>query len=83
FNAREKITARSIVKAIKEGIEGLAQAEEFVVNLTGEAKDEYELRKYISELEYEMELNSRNLQFEQAAVLRDKIKEINRITKSK
>jgi len=80
FNARNKITARSIVKAIKEGIEGLEKAEELVINLTGEAKDEYELRKYISELEYEMELSSRNLQFEQAAVLRDKIKELKSAT---
>jgi excinuclease ABC subunit B len=80
FNARNKITARSIVKAIKEGIEDLEQAEEFVANLTGEARDEYELRKYISELEYEMELSSRNLQFEQAAVLRDRIKELKSAT---
>jgi excinuclease UvrABC nuclease subunit len=34
------------------------------------------LNKYISELEYEMELAARNLQFEKAAVLRDKINEI-------
>jgi excinuclease ABC subunit B len=81
FNSRNKITARSIVKAIKEGIEGLEKAEELVVNLTGEAKDEYELRKYISELEYEMELSSRNLQFEQAAVLRDKVQELKKMTK--
>jgi len=44
--------------------------------LTGLARDEYELNKYISELEYEMELAARNLQFEKAAVLRDKIKEL-------
>ncbi|MDD2679880.1 MAG: excinuclease ABC subunit UvrB [Candidatus Omnitrophica bacterium] len=80
FNARNKITARSIQKAIKEGIEDLAQAEEFVVNLTGEARDEYELRKYISELEYEMELAARNLQFEQAAVIRDKVRELKSAT---
>ena len=45
-------------------------------NLTGLAKDEYELNKYIADLEYEMELAARNLQFEKAAVLRDKIKEV-------
>jgi excinuclease ABC subunit B len=76
FNARNKITPRSISKAIKEGIEDLAQADDFVLNLTQEARDEYELRKYISELQYEMELAARNLQFEKAAVLRDKIKEL-------
>ena len=76
FNQRNKITPRSIQKAIRQGIEDLEEAEEFVQNLTGEAKDEYELNKYISELEYEMELAARNLQFEKAAVYRDKIKEL-------
>ncbi len=80
FNAKNKITARSIEKSIKEGIEDLAQADEFVVNLTGQARDEFELRKYISELEYEMELAARNLQFEKAAVIRDKIKELKNAT---
>jgi excinuclease ABC subunit B len=75
FNAQHKITPRSIQKAIKEGIEDLAEAEEFVRDLTGEAKDEYELNKYISELEYEMEMCARNLQFEKAAQIRDKIRD--------
>jgi len=76
FNSRNKITPRSIQKAIKQGIEDLEEAEEFVADLTGQARDEYELNKYISELEYEMELAARNLQFEKAAVIRDKIKEL-------
>jgi len=76
FNTKNKITPRSIQKEIKQGIEDLSEAEEFVQDLTGQAKDEYELNKYISELEYEMELAARNLQFEKAAELRDKIKEI-------
>ncbi|MBI4707168.1 MAG: excinuclease ABC subunit UvrB [Candidatus Omnitrophica bacterium] len=76
FNDKNRITPRSIQKAIKEGIEDLAQAEEFVQELTEEAKDEYELRKYISELDYEMELCARNLQFEKAAQIRDRIKEL-------
>ncbi|HLD82367.1 MAG TPA: excinuclease ABC subunit UvrB [Candidatus Omnitrophota bacterium] len=76
YNQKNKITPRSIQKAIRQGIEDLEEAEEFVQALTGQNKDEYELNKYISELEYEMELAARNLQFEQAAVLRDKIKQI-------
>jgi len=74
FNKKNNITPKTIQKAIKEGIEDLAEAEELVVNLTGQAKDEYELNKYISDLEYEMELAARNLQFEKAAEIRDKIK---------
>ena len=76
FNKNNEITPRSIQKAIKQGIEDLALADEFIAGLTGEAKDKYEMRKYIAELEYEMELCARNLQFEKAAVIRDKIKEL-------
>ena len=46
------------------------------MGLTGQTQDEYRLHKYISELEYEMELAARNLQFEKAAAIRDKIKEL-------
>lgn len=76
FNNKNKISPRSIEKEIRKGIEDLEEAEEFVVELSGQNKDEYELNRYIAELEYEMELAARNLQFEKAAVLRDKIKEI-------
>ena len=83
FNERNKITPRSIQKAIREGIEDLAEAEEFVENLTGLEKDEYALNKYIAELEYEMELAARNLQFEKAAVIRDKIQNLRDISSAK
>jgi len=80
FNKKNDITPRSIQKAIRQGIEDLGDAEEFVQELTGEAKDEYELKKYISELEYEMEMAARNLQFEKAAAIRDKIKELKSVS---
>ncbi|MBP7217137.1 MAG: excinuclease ABC subunit UvrB [Candidatus Omnitrophica bacterium] len=83
FNERHHITPRSIQKAIKQGIEDLAQAEALVEAVTGEQRDEYELRKFISELEYEMELAARNLQFEKAAVLRDKVKEAKALIRSR
>lgn len=76
FNQENKITPRSIQKAIREGIEDIEDVEEFVMGLTGENPQEYELNKYISELEYEMELAARNLQFEKAAAIRDKIREL-------
>lgn len=76
FNRKHRISPRSIEKSIKKGIEGLEEAEEFVQDLTGLKRDEYELNKYISELEYEMELAARNLQFEKAAELRDEIKKL-------
>lgn len=76
FNRTHGINPRTIQKAIRKGIEDLEEAEEFVQDLTGLKRDEYELNKYISQLEYEMELAARNLQFENAAQIRDKIKEI-------
>lgn len=76
FNKINKITPRSIQKEIKQGIEDMEETNNFVMELTGQNKDEFELKKFISELEYEMELAARNLQFEKAAVLRDKIKEL-------
>jgi len=80
FNRKYKITPRSIDKAIKKGIEDTEQIQEFVQELTGEPIEQYQLHKYISELEYEMELAARNLQFEKAAAIRDKIKELRNAT---
>lgn len=76
FNRKNKITPRSIEKAIKEGIEDLGEVDNLVVGLTGQTNDEYALQQYIAELEYEMELAARNLQFEKAAVIRDKLKDL-------
>ncbi|MGE5309269.1 MAG: excinuclease ABC subunit UvrB, partial [Deltaproteobacteria bacterium] len=76
FNEKNKITPRSIEKAIKEGIEDLEDTEQYVQSLTGQGDVEYEIGQYISDLENEMELAARNLQFEKAAKIRDKIKEL-------
>jgi len=78
FNKENHITPKSIQKAIGQGIEELAyeEAEELVLDVVGESQEEYALSSFISKLEKEMELAARNLQFEKAAALRDKIKEI-------
>ncbi|MCX5694654.1 MAG: excinuclease ABC subunit UvrB [Candidatus Omnitrophica bacterium] len=76
FNRKHKITPRSINKAIQKGIEDTEQIQEFVQELTGEPTEQYQLHKYIAELEYEMEMAARNLQFEKAAQFRDKVKEL-------
>jgi excinuclease ABC subunit B len=80
FNRKNKVTPRSIQKSIRESIEGTEEALEFVQKLTGEPIEQYRLHKYIAELEYEMELAARNLQFEKAASLRDQIKELRHAT---
>ncbi|MBU1062487.1 MAG: excinuclease ABC subunit UvrB [Candidatus Omnitrophica bacterium] len=74
FNKKYKITPKSIEKAIRSGIE---KARDITLEVVGQDEDEYEKDTIISELQREMELCSRNLQFERALELRDKIKELN------
>lgn len=83
FNQKNAITPKSIKKSIKQGIENLEAASEFVQGLSGEPLEKYQLHKYILELEYEMELAARNLQFEKAVILRDKVKELKVMTNGK
>ena len=76
FNKNHNITATSIKKAIRQGIEDLAEAEETILDVAGQDSEEYAFSSLISDLEREMESAARNLQFERAALLRDKIKEL-------
>jgi len=76
FNKKNNITPRSITKAIKDGIENVRETEEMVTELTGETHDEQEVHEVISELQHEMEMAARNLQFEKAAYFRDQIKKL-------
>jgi excinuclease ABC subunit B len=76
FNDKNKITPRSVEKAIKDYLERMEDAREVVELQVKESVEDYEKTDLIAELEYEMELAARNLQFERAAVLRDQIKEL-------
>ncbi|MBP9853461.1 MAG: excinuclease ABC subunit UvrB [Candidatus Omnitrophica bacterium] len=78
FNKEHNITPATIKKIIRGGIEDLAyeEAEETVMSVVGQAREEYTLSTYIAELEGEMEAAARNLQFEKAARIRDKILEL-------
>lgn len=76
YNKQHDITPRSIQKAIKDGIEIYQKAEETAVKFAGESIEEHEINNLIAELEYEMQLAARNLQFEKAAYFRDEIKKL-------
>ncbi len=78
FNHKNNITPKTIKKAIGEGIGDLAyeEAKNLVLDVVGESQEEYALSSFISQLEKEMEKAARNLQFEKAAAIRDKIKEM-------
>ncbi|MDP3787000.1 MAG: excinuclease ABC subunit UvrB [Candidatus Omnitrophota bacterium] len=73
YNKKNNITPRSIEKAIREGIEMLDEAREVELEAAGIPSDGYEFEKAIEDLEYEMDLAARNLQFEKATVIRDQI----------
>lgn len=76
FNAKHNISPRSIEKAIKEGIEAYKKAREVIAGVVDETDEQYDVGTLIAELQHEMEVAARNLQFERAAVLRDQIKEL-------
>ncbi|MDD5437444.1 MAG: helicase-related protein, partial [Candidatus Omnitrophica bacterium] len=83
FNSVNKITPRSIEKAVREGIESYKKAREVIANVVEETDDQYDLTALIGELQHDMEVAARNLQFEKAAILRDQIKELKeKLTKS-
>ncbi|MDP3730815.1 MAG: excinuclease ABC subunit UvrB [Candidatus Omnitrophota bacterium] len=76
FNKKHNITPRSIEKAVKEGIESYKKAREVIAEVVEETDAEYDITSLIGELQHDMEVAARNLQFERAAVLRDQIKEL-------
>lgn len=76
FNKKHKITPRTIEKAVREGIESYKKAREVIENVLEENDDEYDITLLIGELQHDMEVAARNLQFERAAILRDQIKEL-------
>ncbi|MDE2028013.1 MAG: excinuclease ABC subunit UvrB [Candidatus Omnitrophica bacterium] len=80
FNARYGITPTTIAKAISAGIEQYAEAEELVMESSGQDEEEFEFATYLSDLERQMEAAARNLEFEKAARIRDKIKELKNVT---
>ncbi|MFP4472241.1 MAG: excinuclease ABC subunit UvrB [Candidatus Omnitrophota bacterium] len=80
FNQKHGITPRTIEKALKEGIEGLHldedTAEHVIMDAAGQDEEEFALANYIADLERDMELAARNLDFEKAALIRDRIQEL-------
>jgi excinuclease ABC, B subunit len=76
FNKKHGITPRSIEKAVKEGIESYKKAREVIAEVVEENDAEYDITSLIGELQHDMEVAARNLQFERAAILRDQIKEL-------
>jgi excinuclease ABC subunit B len=86
YNTKHGITPASIQKKIAEsrlagGREALPSGELEEVDTT--RMDKQELKFYVIELEEQMDLASRNLEFELAAQLRDKVSEVRKLMKLK
>jgi len=76
YNKEHGITPRSIEKAIKEGIEMYLEEGTYLKHLLDLGEKESEILEAISHLDREMRLAAKNLQFERAASLRDKISQL-------
>ncbi|MBI3991485.1 MAG: excinuclease ABC subunit UvrB, partial [Candidatus Omnitrophica bacterium] len=76
YNETRGISPRGIEKAVKEYLSGVKRGRDIALQMIKESPEEYEANFLISELQHDMELAARNLQFEEAAILRDKIKEL-------
>ena len=76
FNKKNNITPKTVRKEIKEGIENLHESEIAVAEVAGETLEEHELHQVVADLQHEMEVAARNLQFEKAAYFRDQIEEL-------
>ncbi len=76
YNQRHGITPTTIVKAIRDGIEAVREAEELAVEQTGQTVEQHAVWETLSELEDEMIVCAKHLQFERAASLRDEIRSL-------
>ena len=79
YNAEHNITPESIQKAIRRGIEEDVEARQIVQQTSGsDSEEEFVSQELIQELESEMLSAAESLDFERAAVLRDRIEAIQR-----
>jgi excinuclease ABC subunit B len=82
YNERHHITPRSIAKSIGEGLAIKRESEEIEKSVVREAGVDYDIFKTIQEVEREMLEAAEALEFERAAVLRDELRELQRMTES-
>lgn len=76
YNEEHNITPKTIQKSIRDSIEATKVAEEEVVYGISDTDDKDEIRDNIEKLKSEMMEAAQNLQFERAAELRDKVKQL-------
>jgi excinuclease ABC subunit B len=80
YNQAHNITPRSVVRAVEESLVVRSGQREAAAAVLHDAKADLDLAETIRELEEEMITAANNLEFEKAALLRDQIKELKRMT---
>lgn len=76
YNEEHNITPKTIQKSVRDSIEATKVAEEEVVYGITDTDDKEEIKDNIEKLKSEMMEAAQNLQFERAAELRDKVKQL-------
>jgi excinuclease ABC subunit B len=76
YNAEHGITPATVQKAIRDGIESEVKARRTVANAVHADEEQLDQTEIIKLLEEEMLQAAKNLEFERAAQLRDKLKEM-------
>ncbi len=77
YNKKMNITPETIKSQIKDILSSIYESDYFTVPAVAEETSEYELNEVtIKKLESEMKDAAKNLDFERAAIIRDKIKEL-------
>jgi excinuclease ABC subunit B len=82
FNRKNNITPKTVQKAIMQSIDRRLESEKIAAKHTGESLEETGIRELVSELQHEMEIAARNLQFEKAAYFRDELKKLEKGAKT-
>ncbi len=76
YNVEHGITPATIVKAIRHGIDVELKARRIAREMVAQSEEEYDVNETLRQLEEEMLEAANSLEFEKAAGLRDRIKEL-------
>ncbi|MBF0254512.1 MAG: UvrB/UvrC motif-containing protein, partial [Candidatus Omnitrophica bacterium] len=76
YNSKHGVVPQSIQKEVRGGIEEIKKIRMILQEAVGQDEKAYEQTEAIEELESQMEAAAKNLQFERAILLRDRIREI-------
>ena len=76
YNQEHGITPTTIIKAIRHGIDVELKARRLAREMVAASEEEYDVNETLRMLEEEMLEAANNLEFEKAAEIRDRIKEL-------